>query len=66
MTKVEEIKAAIESLPAEEYKQLLQWFSEKDWQDWDRQIEAGSAKGALDFLVKEALEAKEQKKLGEL
>ncbi len=66
MSKVDEIKDAIESLPEEEYVQLRHWFSEKDWQKWDRQLEANVASGKLDFLVKEAFEAKKQGKLKNL
>lgn len=58
MSRVEEIEKAIDALPEEEYIQLRKWFSEKDWQQWDRQIEADSQSGKLDFLVREALEAK--------
>ena len=66
MTKVEEIKAAIQSLPEEEFIQLRQWFSEKDWEEWDRQIEADSASGKLDFLVTEALGEKSRGRLKDL
>ena len=51
MAKVEEIKVAIESLPYQEYIRLRQWFSERDWEKWDRQIEADSESGKLDFLI---------------
>ncbi|MFH1909153.1 MAG: hypothetical protein ABIL11_17525 [Chloroflexota bacterium] len=54
MTKVQEIQAAIESLPREEYVHLRQWFSEREWEQWDKQIEADSEAGKLDFLIKEA------------
>ncbi|MFQ5675082.1 MAG: hypothetical protein ACE5G1_04225 [bacterium] len=66
MTKVNEIKAAIEQLPENEYVQLRQWFSEKDWQKWDRQIENDSKSGKLDFLIKEALDEKNKGKLKRL
>lgn len=66
MSKVEELKQAIDTLPEEEYIQLRQWFSEKDWQKWDGQIAADSDSGKLDFLMKEALEAKATNKLKEL
>lgn len=66
MSKVEELEKAIELLPEEEYKQLRQWFSEKDWHKWDQQIEADSKSGKLDFLLQEALEAKSKNKLREL
>jgi len=54
MSKVDEIKAAIETLQEEEYVQLRQWFSEKDWEKWDREIEEDSESGKLDFLIKES------------
>lgn len=53
MPKVDEIKAAIETLEEEDYVQLRKWFSEKDWEKWDKQIEADSGTGNLDFLIKE-------------
>lgn len=66
MPKVDEIKEAIEALPEEEYVQLRQWFSEKDWEKWDRQIETDSKSGKLDFLIREALDEKAKGKLKEL
>ena len=66
MSKVKEIKEAIESLPEQEYKELLHWFTEKDWEKWDRQITEDSNSGKLDFLVKQAKEAKAKNKLREL
>ena len=66
MSRVDEIKAAIEALPEDDYAQLRQWFSEKDWKDWDQQIEADSESGKLDFLVNEALDEKAAGKLKEL
>lgn len=53
---VKDIQVAIESLPCAEYNRLRQWFSEKDWENWDKQIEADSNVGKLDFLIKEALQ----------
>ncbi len=66
MPKVDEIKEAIEALPEEDYVQLRRWFSEKDWQEWDRQIAADSESGKLDFLIKEALDEKTKGQLKEL
>jgi hypothetical protein len=57
MANIEEIKKTIETLPAEEYGKLRQWFSERDWGNWDEQIGLDSKSGKLDFLVKEAEEA---------
>ncbi|MBI4787105.1 MAG: hypothetical protein HY782_08675 [Chloroflexi bacterium] len=63
MTNVQEIQAAIQSLPREEYVRLRQWFSERDWEQWDLQIESDSEAGRLDFLVEEALDAKAKRRL---
>ena len=63
MSRVDAIKKAIETLPAEDYARLRKWFSEKDWRKWDKQIAADSRAGRLDFLVKEALGAKSKGKL---
>jgi hypothetical protein len=56
MTRVEQLAEAVGSLGAEEYRQFRNWFLERDWAEWDRQIEADSASGKLDFLVREAEE----------
>lgn len=56
MTKVQELKAAIKSLPREDYIRLRQWFAKRDWQLWDAQIEVDSAEGKLDFLMEEAFD----------
>ena len=66
MSKVEEIESAIESLSEEEYARLRKWFSEKDWEKWDRQIEFDSESGKLDFLSREALDEKAKGNLKEL
>ncbi|MBT4138378.1 MAG: hypothetical protein HOE48_10700 [Candidatus Latescibacteria bacterium] len=63
MANVDEIKTAIESLPEEEFAQLREWLSEKDWAKWDQQIEKDSELGKLDFLLEEALEEKRTGKL---
>ena len=66
MLKLDEIKASIDALPDNEYVQLRRWFSEKDWQKWDAQIEADSESGKLDFLVDEAIDEKHEGKLKDL
>ncbi len=66
MIKVDEIQAAIESLPKEDYRLLRRWFSERDWEEWDKQIEADSKAGKLDFLTKEASEEKTNGRLKDL
>jgi hypothetical protein len=62
MTRVEELQMAIMSLPDEDYRQLRQWFFERDWVEWDREIEADVKSGKLDFLLKEAADAKRNNK----
>ncbi len=66
MSKLEQIMSAIESLSDRDFVQLRKWFSEKDWEKWDRQIEEDSTTGKLDFLLKEALEEKQEGKLRDL
>jgi hypothetical protein len=66
IARVEEIQVAIESLPYQEYVRLRQWLSERDWEKWDRQMEADSESGKLDFLIEEALSEKAEGILEEL
>lgn len=66
MSKVDELKTQIERLPEEEFTELVRWLSEKDWERWDKEIEADSEAGKLDFLIREALDAKAKKTLKDL
>ena len=66
MSSVTEIQQAILSLPEADYHQLRHWFNELDWEKWDRQIEADSDGGKLDFLIAEAFESKEKGTLQDL
>ena len=66
MVRIEALKEAIEALPEDDYVQLRQWFSEKDWLSWDRQIKKDSATRKLDFLVSEAFDQKNKGKLRDL
>lgn len=66
MTRLEELETAVVALPEKEYSQFRQWFLERDWEKWDRQIEADSASGKLEFLAREAREAKNSGKLRNL
>lgn len=66
MLKIEEIEATIESLLEDEYARLREWFYERDWEKWNRQIEVDSESGKLDFLIKEALDEKAKGNLREL
>jgi hypothetical protein len=66
MTQIETIQAEIESLSSEDFARLREWIVQRDWQNWDRQIERDSAAGKLDFLREEAEAAKQQGKLRDL
>jgi hypothetical protein len=60
VTSIAKIQEDILALSETDYLQLRQWFNELDRDEWDRQIEADSNAGKLDFLIAEALEAKEK------
>ena len=66
MVQVDQIKADIEALPAEEFNRLREWLLEKDWQRWDEQLEKDVAAGKLEFLREEARAAKAQNRLRDL
>ena len=66
MTKIEELELAIASLPEEDYSQFRRWFLERDWEKWDREIEADATSGKLDFLLEEAAQAKRDNQLKDL
>jgi hypothetical protein len=59
MSKIEELKTDIERLSTEEVAELFRWLSEKEWENWDKEMEADSRAGRLDFLVREARREKE-------
>lgn len=60
MTSVAKIQKEILALSETDYRQLKQWFSELEWDEWDQQIAADSDAGKLDFLIAEAVEAEEK------
>jgi hypothetical protein len=66
MSKMDELKAEIERLPREEVAEIFRWLSEKEWERWDKEIEADSQAGRLDFLVREAQEEKAKGNLKDL
>ena len=66
MSKVDELKTEIERLPREEFSELVRSLSEKDRERWDKEIEADSEAGKLDFLVREAFDAKAKGTLKDL
>ena len=66
MADITALQKAVLALPDDDYARFRLWFSELDWEKWDRQIEEDSEKGKLDHLIAEALEAKEKGTLREL
>ena len=66
MTQVEHIQSEIEALSQEDFVRLREWFAEKDWLLWDKQLEVDIADGKLDFLLEEAMTAKSQGQLQDL
>lgn len=56
MSKVEEIKRAIEQLPKEDFFDLSGWVIQRHESHWDKQIEADIRNGKLDKLAEEALQ----------
>jgi hypothetical protein len=66
MSKIDELKGELERLPREELADLFQWLSEKEWESWEKESEADSQAGRLDFLLHEAHEEKAKGTLGEI
>ncbi|GAB6041894.1 hypothetical protein [Endothiovibrio diazotrophicus] len=58
MSRIEQIQSAIEALPHEDFVRLAKWINQRDWEEWDRDIEADGQSGKLDFLLDEAADAK--------
>lgn len=54
MSRIEEIEAAIDGLPPEEYGRIVEWFRAREQSRWDEQMDADSSVGMLDFLFDEA------------
>ena len=55
MSKVEEIKRAIEQLPKEDFWNLSGWVIQRHESEWDGQIEGDIRAGKLDKFAEEAL-----------
>jgi len=66
MTRVEELEMAVDSLTREEYNRFRRWFLERDWEKWDQEIKEDAEAGRLDFLAREAAEARNSRKLRDL
>ena len=57
MTKLEQLEQQIQQLSSSEFAELRKWLLERDWEEWDRQIERDASSGKLDRLFDEAREA---------
>jgi hypothetical protein len=66
MSKIDSLKAEIESLPSEEFAEIFRWLSERDSERWDKEIAADSDAGRLDFLEREVREEKAKGRLRDL
>ncbi|HEX4139755.1 MAG TPA: hypothetical protein VHY09_05365, partial [Candidatus Methylacidiphilales bacterium] len=53
MSTVDEIEAAINNLPPQDFARVRDWLLERDNRLWDKQIEEDAAAGRLDSLVVE-------------
>jgi hypothetical protein len=55
MSTLEQIEAAILTLPSHEFNRLRQWLADVDYQRWDNQLEQDINEGKLDALAEEAI-----------
>jgi hypothetical protein len=55
MLTLNQIEAAILTLPSHDFQQLRQWFFDLDYQQWDEQIAQDIAEEKLDALGEEAI-----------
>jgi hypothetical protein len=55
MSTLEQIEAAILTLPSNEFNRLRQWLADVDYQRWDAQLEQDINEGKLDALAEEAI-----------
>lgn len=54
MATLEQIEAAISSLPPEGFRALAEWIRALDADRWDAQMDRDAASGKLNFLADEA------------
>ncbi len=55
MSTLEQIEAAILTLPSHEFQRLRQWLFDVDYDRWDEQLEQDIADGKLEALAEEAI-----------
>jgi hypothetical protein len=66
VSSVEAMQSAMASLAPEEHARLREWFIERDWEQWDKQIEEDAQSSKLDCLIAEAMAEKTQGQLRDL
>jgi len=54
MSTVEQIEAAIQKLPREEFFRLHEWIRDRFDDEWDRQFEEDARSGRFDAVAREA------------
>jgi hypothetical protein len=54
MGRVQEIEAAIDRLPPEEFREVADWLRARERERCDAEMDSDSASGKLDFLFDEA------------
>jgi len=54
--RLEDIKAAIQRLPAQEFHTLASWIADYEQERWDAEIENDLKSGKLDKLIKSAID----------
>ena len=52
---IQQIESAILDLQPNEFRQVVEWLLDLDYQRWDEQLEADVENGELDVLVQEAI-----------
>ena len=55
MSPLEQIEAAILTLPPDEFQRFRQWFFYLNYQRWDEQLEQDITDGKLEALAQEAI-----------
>ena len=55
MSTLKQIEAAILKLSSDDLEKLSKWFSDLDYQWWDRDLEKDVTEGKLEFLANEAI-----------
>jgi len=54
MSELEQLEQQVLELSPENLAKFRAWFIERDYESWDKQIEADVASGKLDNLIAEA------------